>query len=206
MLIRTLVVVLATLILASEARAQHQYDTPGFLPPRPGDDIGIYLADVSGADFALQGIWRQGGNLNLGLRIGYIEIPGDGAIVVGAESWGLLAEAGPRFPVDVTWTLGAGAAFNGGTVLEIPAGLSIGRIFDVAPITLQVYVHPRFALFVEPEAANPEDELDVGGLFDVGVDAAVNENLTFRLGVTRGKINAAGIGLAYRWSRNVVVR
>lgn len=204
MLIRSLAVVLATLVLASDARAQ--FDTPSFLPPRPGDDIGVYLSDVGAADYALQGIWRQGGNLNLGLRIGYIEIPGDGAIVLGAESWGLLAEAGPRFPVDVAWTFGAGAAFNGGTLLEIPGGLSIGRVFDVAPIALQVYAHPRLALFVEPEATNPDDELDIGGLLDIGADAAVNENLKFRIGITRGKINAVGIGLAYRWSRNVVVR
>lgn len=204
MLIRAAAVVLASLILASDARAQ--IDTPSFLPPRPGDNIGVYLTDVGGADFALQGIWRQGGNLNLGLRVGYIEIPGAGAIVVGAESWGLLAAAGPRFPVDVAWTLGAGAAFNGGTLLEVPAGLSIGRVFDVEPITLQVYAHPRLALFVEPDAANADDELDVGVLFDIGADAAVNENLTVRLGITSGKIDAVGIGLAYRWSRNVVVR
>ncbi len=204
MLVRSFAVVLATLVLAADARAQ--FDTPSFLPPRPGDDIGIYLSDVGDADFAVQGIWRQSGNLNLGLRIGYIEIPGAGAVVVGAESWGPLASAGPAFPVDVTWTLGAGAAFNGGTVLEVPLGLSIGRTFDVAPVALQVYAHPRLALFVEAEATDPEDELDTAGLFDIGADAVLNESLKLRLGITLGRINAVGFGVAYRWSRNVVVR
>lgn len=202
--VRSLAVVLMTLVLASDATAQ--FDTPSFLPPQPGDDIGVYLSDVGNADFALQGIWRQGGNLNLGLRLGYIEIPGAGAIVVGAESWGALVSAGPQFPVDVTWTLGAGAAFNGGTLIEVPVGLTIGRVFEIAPITVQVYAHPRLALFLEPEATHPDDELDVGGLFDIGADAMVTDNLKFRLGITRGKIDAVGAGLAYRWSRNVVVR
>lgn len=199
---RSIAVLLAFLVMASDVRAQ--FDTPSFLPPRPGDDIGIYLIpDLGGADFGLQGIWRQRGNLNLGLRVGYIDLGTTGAVVVGVDSWDLVAEAGDQFPVDVAWTLGAGAAFNGGTLLELPAGISIGRVFEIDPVTLQGYFHPRLALFIEPDAP---DEIFVEGLFDLGVDALLSEDLKVRLGITLGRVDAVGVGLAYRWTRGAVVR
>lgn len=200
-MIRILAAVLASLIIVSDARAQ--FDTPSFLPPRPGDDIGIYLTDGGNADFGIQGIWRQRGNLNLGVRVGYLDLGPDGAVVVGVDLWDLLAEAGSQFPVDVAWTLGAGAAFNGGTLLEIPAGLTIGRVIQWEALTLQPYAHPRLALFVE---SGEGDEVSLEGLFDIGADAVLNENLKLRIGVTLGSIDALGLGLAYRWTRGAVVR
>lgn len=202
MKIRTLTMVLAALLVASSARAQVAWDAPSFLPPRPGDDIGVYLSDIG--DFGIQGIWRQRGNLNLGLRIGYIDTAGDGIIQVGVESWDLLVAAGTALPVDVAWTLGAGASFNGGTSLEVPLGLTFGLPVDVDPVRLQVYAHPRLGVFVHSVADNTT--LDLEGLFDLGVDAVLNEDLKLRLGATFGGHDAFGIGLAYRWSRGAVVR
>lgn len=202
MIARAIAAVVLSLLMASEVRAQ--YDTPSFLPPRPGDDIGIYLSDVERADFALQGIWRQGGNLNLGLRLGYIDFErDDGAIVVGAESWGLVARADNDFPVDMAWTLGVGATFNDHTVLEVPLGLTIGRVVQLDALTLQPYGHPRIALFIAPDA---NDEVRLRGLFDLGVDAVVSDSWKLRVGATLGAIDAVGIGLAYTWTRGAVVR
>lgn len=191
------------LLGAGQLQAQ-AWDVPSFLPPRPGDDIGIYISDVG--DFGLQGIWRQQGNLNLGLRIGYIDVGRDGAVVAAAESWGLFMTADQELPVDVAWTLGAGAAFNGGTFLEIPVGLTIGRVIQADALTLQVYAHPRVALVFEPDAPEGREETDLEGLFDLGVDAVLNENLKLRLGATLGGTDAVGVGVAYRWTRGAVVR
>lgn len=202
MKIRAITATLAVLLMASDAQAQ--YDTPSFLPPRPGDDIGVYASSLG--DYAIQGIWRQGGHMNLGVRIGYVDIGDDGAVVVGFDTWGLLMDAGVDLPVDVTWTFGAGAAFNGGTIIEIPVGLSIGRVIELEPVTLQIYGHPRLGLFVEPGAVEPDNELHLDGLFDLGVDAVLDEKLTLRIGATLGGIDAVGLGLAYHWSRGAVVR
>lgn len=202
MKIRMWVLVFAALLTASSARAQVAWDAPSFMPPRPGDDIGVYLSDQG--NFAIQGIWRQGGNLNLGLRLGYIDTRFDGIILVGVETWDLIVAAGEALPVDVAWTLGAGAGFNGGTTLEVPLGLTIGLPVDLDRLRLQVYGHPRIGMFVYSVA--DETQLDLDGLFDLGVDAVLNENLKLRLGATFGNADALGIGIAYRWSRNVVVR
>ncbi|MFP4622909.1 MAG: hypothetical protein ACLFRX_01895 [Gemmatimonadota bacterium] len=201
MKLRMVGLALVALLGASEARAQ--WDAPAFLPPRPGDDIGIYLSDI--ADFGIQGIWRQHGNLNLGVRAGYIDTAGDGIVLVGVETWGLIYSAPRELPVDVTWTLGAGATFDGGTLLEIPLGLSIGRVVPLEALTLQLYGHPRLGLFIYSNAAD-DLEMEFDGLFDLGAEAVLNENLKLRLAATFGDVDTIGLGLAFRWSRGAVVR
>ena len=194
----------AALSVAAGARAQ-AWDVPAFLPPQPGEDIGIYL--TTQGDFGIEGIWRQQGNLNLGLRIGYVDFDNDGAIIVGAETWGGLVRAGAEFPLDVTWTAGVGAGFNGGTLFEIPVGLSIGRTFMLSTVPVQVYGHPRLAVAVF--SRNDDTETDLEGLFDLGADIRLSDDWKLRLGVTFGGINddeAGGIGLAYRFGRGVAVR
>lgn len=199
---RMLAIVFVALFAASSAQAQVAWDAPSFMPPRPGDDIGLYLNDRG--DFGIEGIWRQHGNLNLGLRLGYIDTPGDGIVTVGAETWDLLAAAGTTLPVDVGWTLGVGAAFNGGTTLGVPVGLTFGAPVVVGRLMLQPYLHPRLGVFLHSVA--DDTHLDLEGMFDLGVDAVLNENLKLRIGASFGGNDALGVGLAYRWTRGVTVR
>lgn len=199
---RALLVSVAALVVATPAVGQ-VWNTPSFHPPNPGDDIGIYVTDADGVDLGLQGIWRQQGNLNLGVRVGFLDTAGDGLLLVGVETWdGLFATA--DLPVDVSWTLGAGAAFNDGVQLGIPVGLSIGRTFDLDGLAFQVYGHPRLALVVE--TFGNDTDTDLNGLFDLGTDVYLGDSWKFRLGVTLGGNDALGAGLAYRFTRGVTVR
>lgn len=200
---KTLLITTAALAVAAGAQAQ-VWDAPSFMPPRPGDDIGIYLTEPDLADFVVQGIWRQRGNLNLGVRVGFADQGADGAFQAGAETWGALTSAGPDFPVDVTWTLGAGATFGNATVLSIPLGLSIGRTVAMEPLTLQFYAHPRLALIAT--AVDNDTRTDFDGLFDIGADLHLNPAWKVRVGVTLGGVDALGVGLAYRFGRDVTVR
>lgn len=200
---KTLLITAAALAVATGAQAQ-VWDVPSFMPPRPGEDIGIYLGDPDGADLVVQGIWRQRGNLNLGLRLGFADQGADGAIQAAAETWGALTSAGEEFPLDVSWTLGAGATFGDVTVLSIPLGLSVGRAFVLSPLTFQVYGHPRLALIAA--SVNDNTTTDLEGLFDVGADVHLNPEWKLRLGITLGGADAIGVGLAYRFGRGVAVR
>jgi hypothetical protein len=195
--------VLVGLNLCSVTEARAQWSAPAFLPPHPGDDIGIYLSSVG--NFGIQGIWRQHGNLNLGVRGGYIDSEAHGGVVVAAESWGLLFRAGQGLPVDVAWTVGAGAVFNSGTWLEVPVGLSIGRSVPLAGLAVQFYGHPRLALVVI-SGDELEDETDVAGLFDLGADVATAGGLKLRLSTTLGRFEALGLGVSIPWGRGVAVR
>jgi hypothetical protein len=196
--LRATISVVLSLILATGASAQ--WSAPSYMPPRPGEDIGVYLASVDG--LSIQGIWRQHGNLNLGVRIGYME--GHGGLVTAAETWGRLFTGGVDFPVDVTWTLGAGAVFGDGTSAEVPVGLSVGRGFRFHPFTVQLYGHPRLALVVRDGAQG--DDTEFSGLFDLGLDVMTERGMTLRFGTTMGNFSALGAGLAWSWGRAVVVR
>jgi hypothetical protein len=193
----------ALVALAAASDASAQWSAPSFLPPRPGDDIGLYVSSVG--DFAVQAIWRQHGNLNLGVRVGWIDSPAAGGVVTAAESWGLVVQAGQGLPLDVAWTLGAGAVFNDGTWLEIPVGVTAGRTVPLDGLTLQLYAHPRLAFIMRAGADEPDDT-EVGGLFDIGADVVTTGGVKFRLGATFGRFDALGLGLAVRWGRRVEVR
>lgn len=196
-------VALGALLLAAPAHAWAQWSAPTFMPPRPGDDIGLYLSSTG--DFGIQGIWRQHGNLNLGVRGGYIESDAHGGVLVASETWGLLASAGQPLPVDVAWTAGVGAVFNSGTWLEIPVGASVGRTFGLAPVTVQLYGHPRLSLVLS-SGDDQEDETELIGLFDLGADIYLTNGLRLRTGLTMGRFDALGLGLAIAWGRGVEVR
>jgi hypothetical protein len=203
MRIRTILIALTALGIAGGARAQ-AFDVPSFMPPRPGDDIGGYISTQG--DFGIQGIWRQRGSLNLGLRLGFIDYDApDDAITVGAETWGPIVSAGPEFPLDVSWTLGLGAGFNGGTLFEVPFGVSMGRTLDAGTIPIQVYGHPRLALV--HFSSDQFDDTDLDVLFDLGADFHLSPDWKLRVGATFGDPDEAfGVGLAYRFGRSVAVR
>jgi hypothetical protein len=198
MRLRALLVAVLALGLASEGRAQ--WSAPSFLPPRPADDIGIYFSSIEG--FGVQGIWRQHGNLNLGVRAGWIDGHSPGGIVAAVESWGLLFQAEQVLPVDVAWTVGAGAVFDDATSLEVPVGLSVGRSMPMGRGAVQLYAHPRIALIVRTDP----DETEIGGLFDLGADVVSPGRMTLRLGATLGSFDALGLGIAIPWGRRVEVR
>jgi hypothetical protein len=191
------------LALCVPGPAWAQWSAPSFLPPRPGDNIGVYLS--SAGNFGIQGIWRQHMNLNLGVRGGYLDSDVHGGVVVAAESWGLLLQAGQGLPVDLSWTAGVGAVFNSGTWMEIPVGVSVGTTVALTPVTLQLYGHPRLAL-VLTAGDEQEDETELEGLFDLGMDVILAGGLRIRTGLTMGRFDALGVGVAIPFGRRVEVR
>ena len=201
---------LASFVLLVPASAAAQgigaWDAPIFLPPRPGDDLGVYLIDPSGGEWALAGIWRQSGNLNLGVRAGIADDEGDDGISVlfGAEFYGPIARSGRAFPLDIAWLLGAGATVNDGTFLRIPAGLSIGRVFASGGLVFLPYAVPRVALDIF--AVGDETETEFSFTADLGVDLEIDRSLLLRFGVALGEHDAIGVGLAWRWGRSVAAR
>ncbi len=199
---------LTCLVLLAPATAAAQgipaWDSPTFLPPRPGDDIGLYLIDPSGGDWALAGIWRQSGNLNLGVRLGVADGHRETPILFGAEFYGPLTRSGRAFPLDIAWLLGAGATVNGGTFLRIPAGVSVGRVFDSGGLVFLPYAVPRIGLDIFAEDGDTDSDLSF--TVDLGVDLEIDRSLLLRFGIALGDFDAIGVGLAYRWGRSVVAR
>lgn len=198
----TVLLAVGALLYATEARAQGEWDAPSFLPPRPGEDVGVYVSDQG--DFAVEGIWRQRGNPNLGVRLGYIDVY-DGGLLVGAETWGRFFTVGPEYPVDASWAFGLGAIIASHTVVEIPGGITVGRTFDLEPVKVQLYGYPRLALLIRTDPFPGQDRADLDGLFDIGGDVLLRNDMKVRIGITFGGTGALGVGLAWQFGRGVEV-
>ena len=189
--------VVLTIFAAPGAVDAQRWNTPSFLGPVPVGDLGVYVVDGDFGDMGIHGIWRQTGAVNLGIRLGFLDTP-DEAIQFGVETWGPVAVADEEFPLDVAWTVGAGATLNGINIVSVPAGLTIGRTFDVGTITMQVYGHPRLVLLAFEQPVTDELELDLDGQFDLGADLYLSETVTFRVAAGLGDADAIGIGIAWR--------
>ena len=192
----TSLAVLVLLATASGAAAQ-SWDTPSFLGPRPGADLGIYLVDTDYGDLGVQGIWRQTEGMNLGLRLGFVDAPDD-AIQFGAQTWGPLAIDDAEFPLDVAWTAGVGASVNGLTTVTVPVGVTIGKTFDVGTVPVQAYGHPRMALVAFENPVTDDLELELEAEADIGLDLFIDDGVTIRVGASFGDFDALGIGIAWR--------
>lgn len=204
---RKLPVVIAFALLAgwSGQGAAQPWDVPSFFSPRPGEDIGLYIIDEDGRDdLGIVGIWRQEGNLNLGVRVGVLD---DDRFSAGAEFYGPIR--GVRAPVYMSWLVGLGGTFNGATWLRIPAGVSIGTIVDAGSLEIMPYVHPRVAFdyisFDAPEGVDDSDS-DLNFDVDLGADISLGSQFVFRFGASIAEFEGIGIGLAYRMGRRLVVR
>lgn len=196
--------VVALLFASAGSLSAQAWDGPSFFSPRPGEDIGIYLIDADGADdLGVAGIWRQEGNLNLGVRLGLLD--GD-RFSVGAEFYGPIG--GVQAPLLLSWVVGVGGTFNGADWIRVPAGLSIGASFDAGTLSIMPYVHPRIAFdyisFDTPAGDDSDSELNFD--LDLGADIGLGPRFVLRFGATVGDWDAIGVGVAYRLGRRVVVR
>lgn len=197
----------AVLLLAGAAPAAAQaWDVPSFFPPRPGEDVGLYLIDPSGSgDLGFAAIWRQEGNLNLGVRGG---LAGGDHFSLGAEFHGPLDILGPGSPVLVSWILGLGATFNDVTMLRVPLGASVGLDINAGRLQLMPYIHPRLAfdLFAFDVGGEEETETEFNFEIDAGADLSLGPRFVLRVGATFGESEALGVGIAYRTGRRLIVR
>ena len=202
-----IVVCAATVAGAAAPLSAQAWDSPSFFSPRPGEDIGLYVIDAEGGgDLGFAGIWRQEGNINLGVRAG---LAGGDYFSVGAEFYGPLDVLGPQSPVLLSWIVGLGATFNDVTWLRIPLGASIGmNIGASSSIRIMPYIHPRvaFDLFAFDTAAGEETETELNVDLDLGADIGLGQQFVLRVGATIGDVDAIGVGVAYKMGRRLVVR
>lgn len=223
MLKRVLVTAVLLFATAQGASAQ-RWDAPLFFSPRPMDDVGIYYVrtdrdnDFGGFGDAngLQLIWRQSGNLNLGVHLGTGDIENIGeSILVGAELYGPLSRVGASTGLLVNWSAGIGAAFGdlGDDVeyidFSVPVGVSLGMRLGSGSTALVPFVHPRVSLDVVAVTVNDieETETEIGFAADLGAELNLGERFLLRGAFTFGKDrDAFGVGLAYRTPRRLIVR
>lgn len=205
----TMLLVLAMMSAAAGPVAA-QWESPTFFSPHPGEDLGLYYVSPALADWGIAGIWRQEGNLSLGVRLGLEE----GEIYnVGAEFYGPLGLAGPDSGLLFSWWLGLGASIlDNLTWLRIPLGVSIGmNLGETGTMQLKPYVFPRvsFDLFVEEVGGEEFTETEFNVPIDAGVDVDLGPFVLrggFKFSLTEDEATSFGAGIALKMPRRVEVR
>lgn len=173
------------------------------------DDVGVYVTRADEAT-GLIGIWRQSGNLNLGVRAGVADLDNaGGSLLVGAELYGPLNTLLPGSGLELAWTLGGGAVFGDNiTTASIPFGLSVGVQLGSGSISILPYVHPRVSLDIISVEFAGEEETDTEGSFalDLGADINLSDRFLVRVGGSFADRESFGVGIAYRIPRPISVR
>jgi len=214
-------------MLASTAGAQ-TWDAPLFFSPKPMDEIGLYYVRSNASAFSpdangLKAIWRQSGNINLGVHLGAGDLDDVGnTIIIGAElSNPLSSFSNSQFAV--AWQVGAGAMFGGDYAeLSVPLGVSIGlNLGSEGSFGILPYVHPRVSydlISVQITDDIEENESNIGFAVDLGVDVSLGSRFILKAAYTIGNKNddftddlqlqrdAFAVGAALRIPRKVVVR
>jgi hypothetical protein len=198
-------------VVAVRPVAAQGWDVPSFFAPRPHDDVGAYLVNPEGGDLGFAAIWRQSGNINLGVRGGIGGSSGNRLWMLGAELYGPLSMLAPGTPLLIAWNTGIGATFAEGlTVLRIPLGASVGLQLggDTGGFTIVPYAHPR--AFFELRAIEVDNEeqtdTDIDFDLDLGADVQIGERWIVRGGVSLIDGTTVGFGIAYRIPRPISIR
>lgn len=200
----------AVLLLCAAPAAAQSWDTPSFLSPRPADDIGAFAFQPEGGEWGFGAMWRQSGNVNLGVRAAIAGRSGARAVLLGAELIGPVRFAGtyPGSPLGVAWTAGVGASMNGVTALSIPLGITAGVTLPLGGAVLVPYVHPRVAFNLTSQTLGDGEQTDTEFTVpvDVGTELQIGESIVIRAGFTLADVNVLGAAVALRIPRRVAVR
>lgn len=187
---------------AADAAAQTFY--PAFQPARTVQrEYNFAIADADGGtQFLFQ--WHEGTTGGAGFRFdgGLWDVDGgDVQVLLGAAYQRQLNNAGPNLPLDLLFTVGGHASVGDLVLLEVPAGISVGRRFPLDGVfALTPFVHPRIALQYCNECDAGDSETDVGIGVDLGVDFEVSTRMSLRAALLLGSddYDAIGLGLAWR--------
>ena len=222
-----LIAIMAVPILASAGLAQtgdicaHEncaigWDAPLFFSPRPMDDIGVYAfrtnSRVLGDPTGLKAIWRQTGNINLGVHAGFGDLNDAGkSILLGAEFSNSLSGLSSNTGLAMAWSVGAGAVFGKEYIdFSAPLGVSVGLNLGSGSTVITPYANPRVSLdvssFNNPITDEEITDTNVGFEVDLGADLSLGQSLVIRAGYSLGDRDAFGAGIALRIPRKVVVR
>ena len=217
---KKLAVAISLILIAATGVSAQDWDAPAFFSPRPMDDLGAYFFktnhDTGSRDpSGLKLIWRQSGNLNLGVQVGTGDIENIGqSILAGAELYGSLPGLASSTGLAMSWNLGIGAVF--GDVgddfsyidFSLPLGVSMGLPLGSGGFQVVPYVHPRVALNVSAETLNGNETTvtKFGFAVDIGADVNLGQRFLLRGAASIGDRKAFGIGLAMRMPRKISAR
>ncbi|MDZ7779403.1 MAG: hypothetical protein U5R14_05600 [Gemmatimonadota bacterium] len=194
-MVRSLLVALFALVLATPASAQIAWDSPSFISPVAPAGLSLFFLRADAERLGALGTYRHdAGALGLGYRFAVTEErgPEDVAVAGGVDVSGFLARGIEDADVDVVWWSGLGAGIGNETVVSVPLGLIVGWSGESdTGVIFSPYGGGHVALdFV----SGPGDNVDFQGAVDLGTDIVLNSGWMIRFGATLGDREALALG------------
>lgn len=189
--------------ISTPASAQVAWDAPSLMAPGSPAGWGVHLFDADPGDLGVFATWRsEPAPVGLGFRIGVAEgFHGDLGLLAGVDFSGQIHRGTGDPPLDVIWFLGAGIGFEDDALLSFPAGISLGWAFLGDEVAFRPYVAPKIVLDVfigDEDGSGPfrdDDDLDLSGALEIGMDLAFSPDFAIRTGVSLGDRDAVSIGI-----------
>jgi len=195
--LRAVLVVLA--VLSCAPVAAQETGTPVYSAPYRAftrHELGVSLSAPPHADIGLEGFYGfASGRNDWNLRLGYLDRETESAVVAGARFRSRLLTHSEEFPLDGALTVGVGATFNGGTVVRVPIGFSLGRRFNSrsSGISFVPYLQPVLLPTFGSESS------DFGVALGLGLDMRLGRS--FDLRVSGGFGDLDGFAVTAAWVR-----
>ena len=190
--------------VAGPAAAQAPWDSPRMLAPRSPAGLGLIVVDWGldpGDGVGALLTWRAdpapGG---AGFRAGAARGIDDDLIGVAGIDYSLpVLEASADFPLDLIWTVGAGASYGEYLQLAVPVGLAAGRSVESGTLWLNPYLSAR-VVFASFFGSDRPHDFRLGLAVDTGADIAIDRGRDFilRIGASLGDRPALAAGLHLR--------
>jgi hypothetical protein len=162
-------------------------------------EFGAVFSFPDGGGTGFEGVYRYAsGTLDVGLRGGFFS-PGGNAktvLLAGVEARERVITHTIDFPLDGALVFGAGADLvSGGSTLNIPVGLSLGRRVDPQGATVSIvpYVQPTLAFIVGDRPST----LVFG--FGIGADFRLSRVLDARVAGGLGDHPFRGVSIGAVW-------
>ena len=188
----------AALALGAAASAQ-ETGTPVFSAPYRAfakHELGVSLSAPEGADLGVEGLWSfASGRNDFGIRVGVLDDDTTDLVVGGRFRTRLITHS-EDFPLDGAFTLGVGGVFyDGGSVVRVPIGLSLGRRIDSKSSGLS------FVPYLQPVLVPTFSEGDSRMDFALGLGLDVRLTRRFDLRVSGAVGDLEGFAVSFAWVR-----
>ncbi len=189
----------APLTLAASAAAQ-ETGTPVFSAPYRAfekHELGVSLSAPEGADLGVEGFYSfASGRNDFGLRVGVLDTGDHTDFAVGGRFRTRLITHSEDFPLDGALTVGVGGVFyDGGAVVRVPIGLSLGRRIDSksSGISFVPYLQPVLV----PTFSEGDSKMD----FALGLGLDIRLTRRFDLRVSGAVGDLEGFAVSFAWVR-----
>ena len=188
---------LATAALPGGAAAQVAWEAPPMIAPGSPSGLSVLLWDADPSDdLGVMAMWRQSAvPVGLGLRGGLAEEPGgDLAGMFGLDVSGSLGSLDEAGNAGVVWWAGAGLGFGDDLLVSLPAGITVGWRVTEDAVTFSPYVGGHVAFDI---LTGPNDDLDLEGAVDLGIDLTFSSGFAVRFGASVGGRESLAVGLRF---------